>query len=120
MSNLIDKEKLLKGLLGLLSSEPTMETVRLVDKFSSQVISGEFDFKPAESSKPSGQGCISIDQIRRVCIGAATGRACPQYRICGFVQLNTEVPCESVLKTLGKRILKSECVKIGDLSCVTS
>lgn len=99
MSNLVDKEKLLMGLGSLAKQQHTDYGAEMVRQFISKVIEGAFDFKPTEPRSKSSPE-LHIDQIRRVCFGAVTGKACPNHIHCDFVKGLSERPCDSVLRPL--------------------
>ena len=104
MSNLVDKVKLLSGLDRLISRQPTNRGAELVTQLKVEIEGGDFDFKLPESTigKPRHLE-IHANQIRGVCFGAVTGKACPKYNSCDFTQGRTETPCDPVLIPLKQK-----------------
>jgi hypothetical protein len=104
VSNLADKGKLLLRVDLLISHQPTSYGSELATKLKIEIEAGDFDFKPAESTigRPKSLG-IHVNQIRGVCFGAVTGKACPKYNTCDFTQGRTETPCDPVLIPLKQK-----------------
>jgi hypothetical protein len=102
MSNLVDKQKLLDYLRDL--GDHPISPINL----SKVVESCEFDFHPVPRGFPAKNlSAIDVAQIRPVCLGAATGKACPSVAACGFVSGKEELPC-TVLRTT----LACQCMSI--------
>jgi len=102
MGNLVDKTKLLSFLSDYQASSKDLLLA---------LESGELDFHPKPRITPASAlntidpalNTLDIAQIRPVCFGVATGKACPEVATCKFILRLEKLPCPLILNTLSFR-----------------
>jgi len=97
MSNLVDKALLLKAFERSTGINP-------ISLLREEILSGNLDFHPVpRNAIETPHKTIDVAQIRPICLGAASGKACPKLSVCKFAAGTANLPCNTILVTLGAR-----------------